>query len=288
MSAKKARFYGCTPIYLPDAEQIEAARIAVSVNPTNAPTVRDASLSVARLAGLTSALWDSRGVKLPVFFLEQTPADLKTEILRHGNCWFDEARCNVQFVLTNSQGDSVIRISRGASGYWSHVGSFCLRVPKNAQTMNLERITMQTPERERRRVIGHEFGHAIGWQHEHLRPEIVQRLDPQKVIEWGARTQGWSRQTSIDNMLTPLRPNEITASPFVDEDSLMAYHFDGSLTKDGKPIAGGSDLTANDKAFAAKVYPRPDAPPSPPPVPPVGVRRLLIESDSVIRVTPQP
>jgi hypothetical protein len=31
----------------------------------------------------------------------------------------------------------------------------------------------------------------------------------------------------------------------------------GSITKDGRPITGGTDINATDYAFAARIYPRP-------------------------------
>lgn len=283
---RKSKIMSCTPVILPDAEQIEAAAMAVAVNPTNRPAIAGGDqFPVQRLAGLTTAFWPSGGARLPTYFMEQTPEDLKREVLRHLNCWYDEAKCNVQFVLTSSRGDSVIRISFGSGGYWSHVGAFNLRIAKNQQTMNLERITMRTPEKERRRVIGHEGGHAIGWMHEHQRAEIVALLNEAAVIRWGRETQGWSEQMVRQQILTPLSPAEITASPFADPKSLMAYQFDGSLTKSGQPIPGGFDLTATDKEHAAKVYPRPDVPPPPPP--PIGKHRYLIESASEITITPQ-
>jgi hypothetical protein len=36
----------------------------------------------------------------------------------------------------------------------------------------------------------------------------------------------------------------------------MCYQIPGSLTKDGKPIVGGKDIDAKDRAFAANVYPK--------------------------------
>jgi serralysin len=276
----KRPFMACTPIILPDSEQIEAARMAVEINPANKPAYQYVAteLTIQALAGLTQALWPSGGARLPVYFMEQQPDDLKREILKHLNCWYDEARCNVQFVLTANRGDSIIRASTGPGGYYSHVGAFNLRIPKNQQTMNLERITMRTPERERRRVIGHEAGHAIGWMHEHQRKEAIAKLNAQAVIRWGRETQGWSEAMVRQQILTPLKPEEITATPLADLNSLMAYHFDGSLTLDGKPIPGGYDLTEMDKAFAASVYPRPD---SPPPPPPPTKQRYIIEGDNI-------
>jgi hypothetical protein len=268
----------CTPIFLPDSEQIEAARLAVEINPTNKPAKYGAGMNVQMLAGLTTAFWPSGGARLPVYFMEQQPDDLKAEILKHLNCWYDEARCNVQFVLTSSRGDSVIRISLETEGYWSHVGAFNLRISKAQNTMSLHRITMRTAERERRRVIRHEGGHAAGWMHEHQRAEAIALLNPAAVIRWGRETQGWSEQMVRQQILTPLNPAEITASPFADLNSIMAYQFDGSLTKNGRPIPGGFDLTETDKTFAASVYPRPDAPPPPPPP---TKQRYIIEGDNL-------
>lgn len=264
--ASGRKFIPCTPVILPDAEQIEAARLAVEVNPVNRPPRQAASsdLSPKRLAGLTTAFWPASGARLPVYFMEQQPDDLKAKILKHLNCWYDEANCNVQFVLTASRGDSVIRISTGPGGYWSHVGVFCLRIPKNQQTMNLEGFTMRTSDREFRRVVGHEGGHSLGWMHEHQRAEIVALLNEQAVIRWGRETQGWSEQMVREQILTSLDPAELTASPFADPSSLMAYQFAGNLTKSGQPIPGGLDLTAVDKEYAAKIYPKPGEPPPPP------------------------
>jgi hypothetical protein len=284
MAKKKPAFMACTPIILPDEEQIEAARMAVAVNPVNRPAQASTKVPIQKLAGLTTAFWPSSGARLPVYFMEQQPDDLKRTIVSHMNAWYDEARCNVQFVLTNTRGDSVIRVSTGAGGYWSQVGSFNLRVPKNQQTMNLEAFTMRTSDREFRRVVRHEAGHAIGWMHEHQRKEIVDLLNPAAVIKWGRDTQGWDEQTVREQILTPLNPKDITATPFADPNSLMAYQFDGSLTKSGKPIPGGLDLSDADKAFAAKVYTRPDAPPPPPPS---GGFRYLLESASEISFTKQ-
>ena len=38
----------------------------------------------------------------------------------------------------------------------------------------------------------------------------------------------------------------------------MCYQIDADLTVDGEPIVGGTDITPNDYAFAAQVYPKPE------------------------------
>ena len=47
----------------------------------------------------------------------------------------------------------------------------------------------------------------------------------------------------------------------------MCYQIPAEITKDGKAIPGGTDINANDFAFAAKVYPKTGVPPKPPRIP---------------------
>ncbi len=52
---------------------------------------------------------------------------------------------------------------------------------------------MSTPESEYRRVVRHETGHTLGFPHEHMRKELVARLDPQKCYIYYRRF-GWDKR----------------------------------------------------------------------------------------------
>lgn len=119
--------------------------------------------------------------------------------------------------------------------------------------MNLEGFTMAMPKREFRRVVRHETGHTLGFPHEHMRQELVVRLDRDKVIAAYMASQGWAEQEVIDQILTPLEESSILGTP-TDETSIMCYQVDGSLTLDGIPILGGVDINGADYDFAALVY----------------------------------
>ena len=67
-------------------------------------------------------------------------------------------------------------------------------IPAKAQTMNLEAFTMNTPESEFHRVVRHETGHTLGFPHEHMRKALVDKIDPQKALEFFGRTQGVERR----------------------------------------------------------------------------------------------
>jgi hypothetical protein len=253
----------CTPPLLPERLLQDAAALARSVNPANAPLVgatagafADTPLDPMRIAVLTAKYWGPAPRRLTVSFMESTEAALRSRILSHMNAW--AARCGISFVYTQGAGN--VRISRGGGGYWSYLGTDILLIPKSRQTMNLQGFTMSTPESEYRRVVRHETGHTLGAPHEHMRKALVARIDREKAYAYFWATQRWDRATVDAQVLTPLDEASIMATP-ADQTSIMCYQLPGSITKDGKPIMGGLDINATDFAFMAKLYPRPGAAP---------------------------
>jgi hypothetical protein len=128
--------------------------------------------------------------------------------------------------------------------------------------MNLQGFSMATPESEYRRVVRHEAGHTLGFPHEHMRQEMVDRIDPAKAYDYFWRTQRWDRPTVDSQVLTPLDAASVMGTP-AEETSIMAYQIPGEITRDGRPILGGTDITENDRQFVALIYPRPPGTPSP-------------------------
>ena len=126
--------------------------------------------------------------------------------------------------------------------------------------MNLDSFTMNTPDSEFHRVVRHETGHTLGFPHEHMRKAIIDRIDREKAIELFMRTQGWSRQEVIAQVLTPFEVSALKATAVTDENSIMCYDLAGSIMKDGIAVPGGKDIDNLDAAFAAKLYPGPVSP----------------------------
>src|SRR4051812_17020101 len=241
----------CTPAPLLTFEQRqESQRRAAEINPVNLPA---GAHPVERLAVLTQAYWGAKGVDLTVGFMEQTATNLRDRIISHMNAWNTVAGANVKFHWT--QTSPQVRISRGSGGYWSYLGVDILSISRNQQTMNLERFTMNTPESEFVRVIRHETGHTLGFPHEHLRRDLVALLDAEKTIAYFMRTQGWSRDDVIAQVLTPVEESALLDPTRADGTSIMCYELPGSITKSGQPIPGGNDLDDLDKSYALKVYP---------------------------------
>lgn len=243
----------CTPRALPPHLVIPAAMAAQAINPANAPSRAPWAprLEPSHLALLTSAYWPSSGVKLTVGFMEPIPADLADRLLSHMAAWGKTA--NVEFVRTKT--DPMVRVTREGDGYWSYLGTGILSIPKGEPTMCLQGFTMRMPDSEFYRVVRHESGHTLSFVHEHMRPELVALLDEARTIAYFARTQGWSEQTTREQVLTPLDPRSIRGTA-PDQMSIMTYQLSGECTKSGLPIAGGTDIDASDYAFAAKMYPK--------------------------------
>jgi hypothetical protein len=107
-----------------------------------------------------------------------------------------------------------------------------------------------------KRVVRYETGHTLGFPHEHMRKELVERIDPAKAYEYFLRTQGWDPRTVDQQVLTPLNELSLMSTP-ADQTSIMCYQLPGSITRDGKPILGGVDINQTDYAFAGGIYPKP-------------------------------
>lgn len=250
----------CQPRLLPREKWISAADNAVKVNPMNhAPVERLALIMPGfrptreHLAVVTTKWWHTDGVKLTVGFLDTTPIALRKRILLHMNAWGKTAK--VSFALTNH--DPQVRILRTADdGYWSYVGTDILSIPPNEPTMNLDSFTMDTPESEFHRVVRHETGHTMGFPHEHMRSELVAKIDLDKAIEFFGRTQGWTPEMVEAQVLTPIENGSLIGTAHADPKSIMCYQIPGVITKDGKPIIGGLDIDTLDFQFAASIYPK--------------------------------
>jgi len=251
----------CLPRILPRHKWEEAARVASLVNPANHPPVERLTRVVpgfaptkAAIAVLTTKYWRGGGVKLTVSFLDNAEAALRKRILLHMNAWNKTA--NVMFVESNT--DPQVRIARAGGadgGYWSYLGTDILTIPAKEPTMNLESFTMKTADSEFHRVVRHETGHTLGFPHEPMRLELVKKIDEAKAIKFFGDTQGWSPDEVRAQVLTPIEQSSLLGTK-VDARSIMCYQIPGAITKDGKPILGGTDIDKKDYAFAASIYPK--------------------------------
>jgi hypothetical protein len=255
-------FIPCRIKSVPAEHAIAAAERARKINPVNAPAVDalrtvapDAVPSVEHLAILTTRYWKSHGVHLTVSFLDDAERELQQRILSHMNAWHQV--CDATFELVSSGGD--VRVARAVDGYWSYLGTDIQSIDADKPTMNLQGFSMDTPESEFHRVVRHETGHTLGFPHEHLREDIVKRIDRKKAIAFfGQPPNGWSREEVIAQVLTPIAESALIETGLADEHSVMCYALPAEIMKDGVGVPGGVDIDTLDSQFAATVYPSND------------------------------
>ena len=253
----------CIPRLPPPERWKELALEAKATRPDNVPPwvniegIEDVDPAKRPRLGLVIKLrWPKAGVRLTVGFLDNPESELRRKILAYANKWNKTA--NIEFVETQSDVASAdVRIARvERDGHWSWLGIDILHHP-GEPTMNLDGFTMRTPASEFDRVVCHEFGHTLGFPHEHLRSQLVELLDRERTIAYFMRTQGWTRREVIFQVLTPIEESSILGTANADQESIMSYQIHGECTKSGKPIPGGKKINATDYAFAALEYPKP-------------------------------
>ena len=122
--------------------------------------------------------------------------------------------------------------------------------------MNFGWLDENTPDEEWRRVVVHEFGHALGCAHEHQSPNEKLEWNKEAVYAYfSGPPNNWNKQTIDKNILKKYSPDGVSASLF-DPDSIMLYMFPPELFTDCKGTNNNTDLSDKDKAYIAQMYPK--------------------------------
>ena len=219
-------------------------------------TLNAASMAhLARMAVVISKKWPAGSI-LKCLFLDGT-AKMQKKVQAISHEW--EKHESIKFKYVKS-GTADIRISFYAdAGSWSAVGRDALNqsyFPAHQPTMNYGWLRDDTPDEEYKRVVLHEFGHALGCVHEHQQPKFTRLWDEVAVYKYFAGPPNyWSKDDIRSNVLKKYSPTGVAATEF-DPKSIMLYAFDGRLFKDaGGPTNTNSDLSALDVKMIKKMYP---------------------------------
>ena len=211
------------------------------------------------LTASTNNLW-SNGKVISVSMDNTVSEDLRMKIFNIAQEWSKYA--NVLFKLVPSNGDIRIKFNPN-DGHYSLIGKlsadWAIRAGLDVigrGTMNLQ-VNESTPESSLRRVVLHEFGHALGFRHEHQNPSVSIPWDKDKVYEFYQNNLGWDRGKVNHNLFTVLDKGQSQYSSF-DPSSIMVYPVPNSLTIGNYSIPYNSRLSDIDKSFAQILYPFPN------------------------------
>jgi len=151
-------------------------------------------------------------------------------------------------------------------GSWSYVGRDCLTAYDDDPTMNLGWDLRESPD-----TAAHEWGHALGFAHEHQNPAAGITWNEDAVYAaLSAPPNSWSRETIYENILRKLAPADIAVGSPWDPSSIMEYPFEPGLIRlpAEYAVAGLQPpgvLSAKDRAVALQAYPPTGVTPPPPP-----------------------
>jgi hypothetical protein len=249
----------CIDRMLPQHVKIKAADLAIAENPKNQPKLPPflpgVSHFTAKIAFFTGKRWAKEGRTLRVRFLDGSPTQ-RQKVREHATSW--SKYCNITFDFSESP-DAEVRVSFVADpGSWSAVGTDCLLTEEfkpDQPTMNFGWLRDDTDDVEYRRVVVHEFGHALGAIHEHQSPKGgIQWNLPAVYAYFSGPPNNWTKDDIDFNVVQKYSASQLNATKF-DRRSIMLYTFPPELIVGHLRLPLNTSLSTGDKKFVAKMYP---------------------------------
>jgi serralysin len=206
-------------------------------------------------AGLRKDAQWPKGAVISVSFLDGAPA-LWDRVEQEARGWTAPGLANLALAFRRDTNATDIRISFRYSGSWSLIGTDCQRkTDLTLPTMNFGWLTQTSLVPEVRRVVLHEFGHALGLIHEHQSPVGGIRWDKNAVYAaLSGPPNNWDHATIDHNMFEPYAAAD-TNFTALDPTSIMMYPFPAAWTLDGFSTQLNSELSDPDKTFIHEQYP---------------------------------
>jgi hypothetical protein len=238
----------CTEVLLPRDLQRQSERIS---NPP--PGVE----MPVRMAVLVGKSWHP-GQTLTVGFLDGDP-DVQQVVQDMSMEWTDHINLIFEF---GDHPKPDIRISFSLAGSWSYLGTDAHGIAVDRPTMNFGWLQPGLSEAEYRRVILHEFGHALGAVHEHQNPVVEIPWDREAVYrQYATAPNFWGRETVDVNIFQTYQVERTNHSQF-DPKSIMLYPIPNELTIGDFEVGWNDTLSVLDRQFMSSQYPTETMPPT--------------------------
>jgi serralysin len=225
----------------------------VVITPADLSESAKAALRSRKAALLNEAKWP-KGSVIGIKFVEGDK-QLRNKVRSVAEEWIQPNMANLTFEWVES-GPADVRIAfNQGNGSWSYLGTMCQTIPQSDPTMNYGWLTPASSDDEIKRVVLHEFGHAVGLIHEHQNPQhAIKWNEPAVIADLSGPPNNWPEPVIRSNVLDHYDPEKVTATP-VDSKSIMMYPIPKSWTLDGFSAGFNGELSPTDKEFIHKIYP---------------------------------
>jgi len=237
---------------LPPRNQDNSKRF-YKINPDG--TVSHVASQQQGLTAYTEKMWTpGEIIKYGVIDFNGMAESYKDTIQKYAEIWENYANINLQFTETISEAQ--VRIGLEAGSSWSYIGRDALLFDSDAKTMNFGWLGNDAEANQR--VILHEFGHVLGFVHEHNGPAANINWKKNLVYIYYAQPPNkWSKDMVDQNVMFKYSQTLTNYSDY-DEYSIMHYPIDPRLTTDHRGTPLNTNLSAIDKQYAAIFYPFPN------------------------------
>lgn len=209
--------------------------------------------SKERAALLNQSKWPS-GARIKVGFLGGDP-ELQRRVQGVAQEWTGPQMAHLELDFVNGSTPDIRIAFEQGNGSWSYLGTDAQQIAESEPTMNYGWLTPGSPDDELRRVVLHEFGHALGLIHEHQNPNKPIAWNKAAVIaDLSKPPNSWSIDVIENNIFKIYDPSGVESTS-TDPESIMLYPIPASWTTDGFSAGLNKELSSTDKEFIRTAYP---------------------------------
>ncbi len=195
-----------------------------------------------------SKFWASHRT-LKIAFINPPSHAHRNAVINAIKQWQHSINLTLEFV-DDATGD--IRITMEAPANYSAIGTDATLRQPHQNTMNVGTDLMH-PQFEA--TVMHEFGHALGMEHEHQHPHADIPWDKPKVYDVYLHNFNWSKEQVDHNFFSTLDAINTRTTPY-DKLSIMHYKIPNEFTTGDWSVENNSTISQKDRRLMRKVYPR--------------------------------